>query len=80
MFIIAGLSGDYNMNPIGDIIKLVPVADEIIKLKALCVYCKNGTPASFTKKEIDNQKQILVGGSEIYSPVCRKHFTDTKVC
>jgi thymidine kinase len=22
----------------------------------------------------------LVGGSEIYSPVCRKHFTDTKVC
>lgn len=49
MYIIAGLSSDYNMNPIGDIIKLIPLADDIIKLSALCVYCKDGTPANFTK-------------------------------
>ena len=75
MFIVAGLSSDFNMEPIGDIIKLVPLADEINKLSALCVYCKDGTPANFTKliKQGDNS-QIHVGAKESYSPCCRKHF------
>lgn len=77
-FIVAGLSSDYNMQPIGDIIKLVPMADEIIKLTAYCVYCKDGTAASFTKKETghSHNSNILVGAKDLYSPVCRKHFLD----
>lgn len=78
MFIIAGLSSDFNMQPIGDIIKLVPMADEIVKLSALCVYCKDGTPANFTKlikTEIqDNSNNVIVGAKNLYSPCCRKHF------
>lgn len=76
LFIISGLSSDSNMEPIGDIIKLIPLADEIIKLSAYCILCKDGTPASFTKriKDIDNTNQILVGSNEIYSPVCRMHY------
>ena len=73
-FIVAGLSGDSNMNPIGDMIKLVPLADEIHKLTAYCVYCKDTTPASFTKRNFYNSDQFLVGNSDIYSPVCRMHF------
>ena len=74
-FIVAGLSSDFNMEPIGDIIKLVPLADEILKLSALCIYCKDSTSASFTKliKKNDNN-QILVGAGELYSPCCRTHF------
>lgn len=76
-FIVAGLSSDINQNPIGDIIKLIPLADDIIKLSAFCVYCKDATPGNFTKllissKEIDSN--IKVGAKEIYAPVCRKHF------
>lgn len=76
MFIVAGLASDYKMQPIGDIIRLVPMADEIIKLTAYCVYCKDGTPASFTKKEtgVNEDSNILVGAKELYSPVCRLHF------
>jgi thymidine kinase len=76
LFIVSGLSSDSNMEPIGDVIKLVPLADEIIKLSAYCIVCKNGTPASFTKrsKNIDNKSQILVGLNDIYSPVCRMHY------
>lgn len=77
MFIVAGLSSDYNMKPIGEIIKLVPMADEIIKLSALCVYCKDGTQASFTKLIKTNHTEnnnVLVGAKESYSPCCRKHF------
>jgi thymidine kinase len=76
MFIIAGLSSDFNMKPIGDIIKLVPLADEIVKLSALCVYCKDGTPANFTKliKSNNSSDNVLVGAKELYSPCCRRHF------
>lgn len=78
MIIVGGLSGDYKMNPIGDIIKLIPVADEIIKLKAFCIYCKDSTEASFTRKEQKDDNQICIGSGDIYSPVCRKHFNHKK--
>jgi thymidine kinase len=74
MFIIAGLSGDSNMEPIGDILKLIPMADSVEFLKAFCVYCKNGQLASFTKRHTQNNSQILVGSNETYSPVCRYHY------
>lgn len=78
MFIVAGLSSDFNMKPIGDIIKLVPLADEIVKLSALCVYCRDGTPANFTKliktDSSNTNNNVLVGAKDLYSPCCRKHF------
>lgn len=77
-FIVAGLSSDINQNPIGDIIKLIPLADDIIKLSAFCVYCKDGTPGNFTKLLISSKEcsdsNIKVGAKEIYAPCCRKHF------
>lgn len=75
LFLVAGLSGDYNMEPIGDILKLIPMADDIKKLDAYCIYCKDGTIASFTSKLIKNDnKQIEVGKDDIYSPCCRDHY------
>lgn len=76
LFIVAGLSSDFNMEPIGDITKIIPLADEVIKLNAYCVYCKNGTLANFTKREynLKNSDQILVGSNDLYSPCCRYHF------
>lgn len=73
LFIVGGLSGDYSMKPIGDVIKLVPLADEIIKLNAYCVLCKNGTIASFTKRTLASNEQIVVGKEDMYIPVCRFH-------
>ena len=75
IFIVAGLSGDYKMEPIGDIIKLVPMADDIQKLNAYCIYCKDGTLASFTSKIKSNlSEQIIVGKGDMYSPCCREHY------
>lgn len=73
-FIVAGLASDYKMEPIGDIIKLIPMADSIQKLYAYCTYCKNGTAASFTAKLIKDNNQILVGNNDIYVPCCRNHY------
>ena len=54
--------------------KLVPHAEEITKLKALCFKCGDGTEASFTKRIVTDKNVELVGSSESYIPVCRKHF------
>jgi thymidine kinase len=73
--IIAGLSGDFRMNFIGEIYKLYPYADNIAFQRALCVTCGDGTPASFTRRDIPNSKYVVIGGNETYSAVCRKHFS-----
>jgi thymidine kinase len=75
IFIVSGLSGDSKMNSIGDILKLIPLADEVVKLHAYCIKCKDGTIASFSKRiNTLNDSQILIGKDDCYIPVCRFHF------
>ena len=73
-FIIAGLDGDFKREPFGDILKLIPLAEKVIKLNALCKFCKDGTEAPFTKRLINADIQQLVGGADSYAAVCRKHY------
>jgi thymidine kinase len=70
---VAGLNGDANQNLFGDMHKLIPHADDIVFLKALCKVCNDGTSAVFSKKNVDNGKIVDVGGVEMYQAVCRKH-------
>lgn len=74
IIIVSGLSGDYRKKPFGHILELIPHADKITQLEALCKLCNNGTPAHFTKRIVSEESTILVGESEYYIPVCRKHF------
>lgn len=72
--IAAALSGDYQRKPFENISKLIPHAEKITKLSALCKKCGDGTHADFTKRVVDNDQQILIGGSDSYEPVCRFHY------
>ena len=72
--ICAGLIGDYMRRPFGDVYKLLPIADEIMHIKALCSICKDGTVAPFTKRITDKKEQNIVGSEETYISVCRKHY------
>ena len=72
--IICGLDGDYERKPFGDFLQLIPHAEEVLKLKALCKMCKNGTYAAFTKRIVDSSEQVLIGGTDTYLPVCRDCF------
>lgn len=69
--IVAGLIGDFQCNPIGDILELLPHADDTIRLYALCSVCRDGTRAAFTKRTTDSKEQVVIGSS-IYMAVCRK--------
>jgi thymidine kinase len=73
--ICAGLDGDFLRNPFGDVLRLIPHAEKITKLNALCKRCGDGTLAHFTKRIIENNDTTLVGSDGLYEAVCRKHFT-----
>ncbi len=72
--IVSGLDGDYKQEPFGQILDLIPHAENITKLSAFCKICNNGTQAFFTKRIIDNDNLVLIGGNESYLPVCRFHL------
>ena len=72
--IAAGLISDFLRNPFGDVLKLIPHAEEITKLSALCKRCKDGTKACFSKRITSESNTILVGSEMCYEAVCRKHY------
>ena len=74
--IVVGLDGDANRKPFGRLLELVPLADRITKLKSFCSVCLDGTDALFTFCKGQKDEQILVGGSELYMPLCRKHYIE----
>jgi hypothetical protein len=55
-------------------LRLIPHAEEVDYLTALCSVCRDGTPAIFSKFIGDEQKVMHIGGAESFVPVCRKHY------
>jgi len=74
--IISGLDGDSDRRPFGQILLCIPLCDEIVKLTALDMISKDGTPAIFTKYIQEQAKtgQIQVGATESYIAVSRANF------
>jgi thymidine kinase len=72
--VAAGLDGDARKQPFGDVLRLIPHAEKVRKLNALCKKCGDGTKAHFSKRLTADEQTILVGSDDIYEAVCRKHF------
>lgn len=72
---VAGLSGDYLQRPMGDVLRLVPLADNVVYLRALCLLCRDGTRASFTRRTDGCSDVIDIGAADKYVAVCRRHLT-----
>ena len=74
--VVIGLDGDSDRKPFGQVLELVPMADTVTKLSALCKRCGNGTAATFTAlvKGSVKSDQVCVGGSEMYEAMCRTHY------
>jgi len=73
-FIISGLDGDSERRPFGKILDCIPLCDEVIKLTAMDMIDKDGTPAIFTKRIIDNEDQICIGAVGDYIAVSRHNY------
>ena len=72
--IISGLDGDYNREPFGQILLCIPLCDSVVKLTAMHMISKDGTPGIFTKRICENNEQILIGSNEHYVSVSRKNY------
>lgn len=75
--IVSGLNGDFLRRPFGEIIDLIPYCDTIQKLNPFCfTCCKAGkyVDALFSKRESESKETILIGGKDLYIPVCRKCY------
>ena len=74
--IAAGLDGDFMRAPFGDVLKLIPHAEKITSVKALCKKCGDGTSASFSKRITNDLDKTVIGSNDIYEAVCRKHYLE----
>ncbi len=72
----AGLDGDFKKNPFGDVLRLIPHAEKVTKLSALCKRCNDGTLAHFTMRTVKDNCLTLIGSNDMYEAVCRKHFQE----
>jgi thymidine kinase len=70
---ICGLDGDFLREKFGTISDLLPLCDEITKLKAICGICKDS--AIFSHR-VTQEKQQVVIGSDNYIPLCRKCYNN----
>lgn len=70
--IIAGLDQDYLGNPFGPIPALMAVAEDVLKVHAICVKC--GSPAQHSHRLSINDKLVVLGEKDVYEPLCRHCF------
>lgn len=87
----SGLDGDYNNEIFGEILFLIPVADKVTKSRAKCFECLKVistlpsvhfscavVDAPFTGRIISSKEKKIIGGGDIYKPLCRFHYLKNK--
>lgn len=74
---IAALDGDAQRKIFGHTLKLIPMADKVVKMRAYCDHCKDRgkkIKSSFTAKLVPDGVQKDVGGKNKYITLCRKCY------
>ena len=71
--IIAALDMDYEGNPFEPIPQLMSIAEDVTKVRAICIKC--GDLANYSYRTIDKDDQILLGEKSKYEARCRNCFS-----
>ncbi|TNV75718.1 hypothetical protein FGO68_gene15707 [Halteria grandinella] len=82
IIVISALDGTFERKPFGQIPELIPLCDDVIKLKAICMRC--GDDAPFSHRLVQSKQIELVGWKDLYEPLCRHcyvklNFSDDKI-
>ena len=70
--IIAALDMDYEGQPFEPIPQLLSVADEVTKVRAICIQC--GNLANYSYRIVEKNERILLGEKNEYEARCRNCF------
>lgn len=71
--IIAALDMDYEGNPFEPIPQLMSIAEDVTKVRAICIQC--GDLANYSYRIVDKDDQILLGEKNEYEARCRNCFS-----
>ena len=70
--IVAALDGTFQRQPFGHVLELIPFADTVVKLPAVCMRC--GHDAPFTCRTSAEKEVEVIGNGDKYQPLCRACF------
>ena len=70
--IISGLDMDFSRTPFKAMSNLLCIADKVLKLKSVCMSCKEN--ASYSKRIAKSDKLVSIGGKESYQALCKKCY------
>ncbi len=74
--IVAGLDMDFRGVPFGPMPALCAIADDVTKVHAICVKC--GALAYVSHRLVADDKQVLLGETEKYEPLCRDCYIEAE--
>mgnify|MGYP001055552487 CR=1 FL=1 len=73
--IVAALDGTFQRKPFGKVLNLVPLAETVTKLSAVCVMCQDD--AAFSVRLSNETAVEVIGGADKYIAVCRTCYHET---
>ena len=74
--IVAALDATFERRPFGNVCDLLAISEIVEKLSSICVLCGNN--GHFTQRTSNSMDLKVVGGLEMYRPVCRTCFVRTE--
>jgi len=75
MVMVAALDGTFQRKPFANILELVPLAEYVVKLQAVCMNCFG--EGSYSKRICQEKEVEVIGGADKYMAVCRSCFHAT---
>lgn len=73
---VYGLDLDYKGGAWPRMSELLPLADEVHKLKAICQMCGKLASKTVRISHEEYQNQVMVGAADLYEPRCNLHFAE----
>lgn len=70
--IVAALDATFERKPFGVVCDIMPRAEKVDKLTAVCKMC--GADAAFSKRIVESKDVEMVGGASEYWPTCRECY------
>jgi len=70
--IVAGLDLDFKGVPFGPMPKLLAIADDVLKVHAICLRC--GALAYVSHRLVAGERQVMLGETKEYEPLCRECY------
>lgn len=72
--VVAGLDMDFRGIPFGPIPSLLAIADDVLKVHAICVRC--GALARHSHRMVKDERLVMLGETQEYEPLCRKCYNE----